>query len=164
MKIVQSLKVALCVLCTVAAGFPLQAQNMDKSAVETLVEEGQFVFKAQMALPMTGGSRYLTSSYDMKVSDELISTYLPYFGRAYRAPSNLSGGGIDFESRDFEYTVKERRKGGWDIRITPNDVEDVRQLFLTVSENGSASLRVNSDRRQSISFNGYIEAKEPRDN
>lgn len=159
-KIYPVIKTVLCVLLIAAAYFPAGAQDMDEAKVKELIEDGNFVFKAQMALPMGGNSRYLTSSYDMKVSEEKIITYLPYFGRAYRAPADLTGGGIDFESRDFDYAIKERKKGGWDVKITPNDAEDVRQMFLTVGENGSASLRVNSDRRQSISFNGYITEKE----
>lgn len=155
------LKTALCFLLAAVVYFPVQGQNKDKGVVKEMIEKGNFVFIAQMALPMGGSSRHLTSSYDVKVSEDAVVSYLPYFGRAYRAPSDLTGGGIDFESTDFDYSVKERRKGGWDVRITPNDVEDVRQLFLTVSENGSASLRVNSDRRQAISFNGYITEKEP---
>lgn len=150
----------LCALLVTAVHFPVAAQKTDATVVQEMLEEGNFVFKAQMALPMSGRSRHLTSAYDMKVSEDAIITYLPYFGRAYRAPSDLTGGGIDFESTDFKYTVEERRKGGWQVRIVPNDVQDVRQLFLTVSESGSASLRVNSDRRQSISFNGYVEERE----
>ncbi|QEC51652.1 uncharacterized protein DUF4251 [Anseongella ginsenosidimutans] len=159
-RIYPVLRITLCALLIAAAYLPAGAQDMDEADVKALIEDRNFVFKAQMALPMGGNSRYLTSSYDMKVSEERVITYLPYFGRAYRAPSDLTGGGIDFESEDFDYAVKERRKGGWDVKITPNDAEDVRQMFLTVSENGSASLRVNSDRRQAISFNGYITEKE----
>lgn len=132
------------------------AQNQEEAGVKNMVEAGDYVFKAEMALPMGGRSRYLTGNYDMKVSEEVIETYLPYFGRAYRAPADLTGGGIRFESKDFKYVVKERKKGGWDITIEPNDVSDVRKMSLTVSENGSASLRVTSDRRQSISFTGNI--------
>lgn len=162
MKICTPIKTLVFALVFAVAGFPVQAQKLDKSVVQEMIENADFVFVAQMALPMGGGSRYLTSSYDMKVSDGTINTYLPYFGRAYRAPANLTGGGIDFESTDYEYTVEDRKRGGWEIRITPRDVEDVRQLYLTVSENGTASLRVNSERRQSISFNGYLEEMEAR--
>ena len=160
MRIYPVIRIALCTVLIAAIYFPARAQDKEEAAVKEMIEDSSFVFKAQMALPMGGNSRYLTSSYDMEVSDAAITTYLPYFGRAYRAPADLTGGGIDFESTDFEYKVRERRKGGWDIRITPNDAEDVREMFLTVSENGTASLRVSSDRRQSISFNGYIEKKE----
>lgn len=160
MKTKPVLKIILCFVLAAAVHFSVQAQNKEKAVVREMIEDGTFVFIAQMALPMGGNSRHLTSSYDVKVSEDAVVSYLPYFGRAYRAPSDLTGGGIDFESTDFDYSVKERRKGGWDVRITPNDAEDVRQLFLTVSENGTASLRVSSDRRQPISFNGYVTEQE----
>ena len=160
MKTNPVVKIVLCVLIAAGCWNSAPAQDLEEEAVREMIETKNYVFKAQMALPMGGRSRYLTSPYDMKVSDDLITAYLPYFGRAYRAPADLKGGGIDFESRDFEYKVKDRKKGGWDVVIEPNDTEDVRQLSLTVSASGSASLRVNSDRRQSISFTGYITEKE----
>lgn len=153
----------LCAFIITAACFSAKAQEKDEKVLREMVDEGDFIFKAQTALPMTGGSRHLTSAYDLKVSEDEVIAYLPYFGRAFRAPSDLRGGGIDFKSTKFEYTVEERKRGGWNVHIEPNDAEDIRQLFLTVSESGSASLRVNSDRRQSISFNGYIEKRPAED-
>jgi hypothetical protein len=91
--------------------------------------------------------------------NDTLRSYLPYFGRAYSAPIDGIGGGFDFTSKDFDYKLKNRRKGGWDITIKPRDVSDVREIYLTVFENGFASVRVASNNREPISFNGHIEQK-----
>jgi hypothetical protein len=134
----------------------LQAQDKD---VTSLIESKNFVFIAQSAHPLSGQFRQLTSEYDLRVLGDSIVAYLPYFGRAYSAPLDPTQGGIQFTSTDFEYSQQSRKKGGWNISIKPKDARDVRQMTLSIRENGNASLQVNSNNRQSISFNGHIEPR-----
>lgn len=130
----------------------------DSSAVRTALETKHFLFKAQTVLPTVGRMRQLTGEdYQVRVSGDSTVSYLPYFGRAYSA-SMTGEGGIKFTSTQFDYTVKARRKGGWDITLRPKDVSDVRELFLTVSESGNATLRATTNNRQPISYNGTVEA------
>ncbi|MBC7828583.1 MAG: DUF4251 domain-containing protein [Chitinophagaceae bacterium] len=140
-----------------------QDEKTDKSdkeaSVKPMIDAQRYVFKAQSVHPSRGRVVQLTSEYDLSVSGDTVRSYLPYFGRAYSAPLDGRGGGIDFLSRDFEYNQKERKKGGWDISIKPRDINDVRELFLTVFDNGTASLRVSSSNREPISFNGYLVGK-----
>ncbi|HEX9508930.1 MAG TPA: DUF4251 domain-containing protein [Puia sp.] len=140
-----------------------QSTKADKQAekaagIKNLVDSQNFVFKAQSAMPMSGRTRQLTSDYDLKVTKDQIVSYLPYFGRAYTAPIDPSQGGIQFTSKDFDYTVEARKKGGWDVQIKPKDYRDVQQMSLSISENGYATLQVTSTNRQAISFYGYITA------
>ena len=93
--------------------------------------------------------------------DTLISQ-LPYFGRAYSAPMDMKGGGIEFTSTDFAYTLEAKKKGRWSISIEPKDEKDVRQMILSVSENGYASLQVLSNNRDPINFNGIVVERKPR--
>ena len=134
-------------------------QKDKESNVKAMIDAQRYVFKAQSAQPTRGRLVQLNSDYDMAVLTDTIRAYLPYFGRAYSAPMDGRGGGIDFTSKDFDYTVKNRKKGGWDITIKPKDVTDVREIYLTVFSNGSASVRVSSNNKEPISFNGYIEPK-----
>src|SRR5882762_7771000 len=135
-----------------------EKQAEKTAAIKSLVDSQNYVFKAQSAMPMSGRTRQLTSDYDLKVTHSQVVSYLPYFGRAYTAPTDPSQGGIQFTSKDFDYSVVARKKGGWDIQIKPKDYRDVQQLSLSISENGYATLQVTSTNRQAISFNGYITA------
>lgn len=133
------------------------AQEKDPAKVRAMVEAKNFVFKADYVNPQTGRSRNLTSEYDLTIKPGEVISYLPYFGRAYSAPIN-SEGGIKFTSTDFDYKLLKQKEHSWDISIRPKDANDVQEMFLTVFDNGTASLRVNSLNRQSISFRGYIVA------
>jgi hypothetical protein len=166
MKKIKSLyKIAVLLLLTTGAMLPAtlraQAQNkQDKNArISNMVESQRYVFKAQTALPTSGRTRQLTSDFDLQISKDTIASYLPYFGRAYTSPVNPTEGPLNFTSTKFDYKVTNRKKGGWDIVITPQDQQDPRQMALSIFENGSASLTVTSNNRQPIAFNGYITAK-----
>ncbi len=128
-------------------------------AIKNLVDSQQYVFHAQSANPSGGRTRQLTSEYFVLVTRDTILSELPYFGRAYSANIGSSDGGIQFTSVDFVYKAEPRKKGGWEVAINPRDVTGAKQFFMTIFENGTATLRVNSNTRQSISFNGYIEAR-----
>lgn len=150
----------LLLLAAVPAFAQTGNQPLSKEAkTKNLVQSGDYTFVARQALPMRGQTRSLTSEYDLHVSADTIEAYLPYFGRAYSAPVDPSKGGIQFTSTRFKSTVTEGKKGGWTVSIVPDDARDVRQLTLTISSTGYASLHVLSNNRQAISFHGYIDGK-----
>jgi hypothetical protein len=136
-----------------------QHKKDKKEQIKSMVEAQNYVFKAQTALPASGATRQLTSDFDLHVSKDTIVSDLPYFGRAFTPPLNPSEGPLRFTSTDFQYSVANRKKGGWLVTITPKDVHDPRQLTLNIFENGTASVIVTSYNRQPISFNGYVTAK-----
>ena len=159
---------ALLILVAVSGAVYAQEKKSKKErrqeqaeAIQKMVEAQDYKFVAQRALPMSGRSIHLTSVYDLRVSKDTISAYLPYFGRAYVAPMNPSEGGIKFESKDFDYRLENAKKGGWNAFITIKDAGRRISMVLNITASGSANLSVNDDTRQSISFNGYIEEQRP---
>ena len=156
-------KMTLIALLIGFCSFNLRAQ--DKTvAIKNLVDSGEFIFHAQTAMPSSGPTKQLTSEYDVRLSKDAFVSHLPYFGRAYSAPYGSGDGGFDFTSKNFAYSSKPRKKGGWDVTIKPKDVTDVREFLLTVSENGYGTLQAMSNNRRPISFTGYVtELKQPAD-
>lgn len=137
-----------------------EEQKSAKAAeISNLVETKHFVFRPQSATASRGATQQLSYGYSLAVSPDEVVSDLPYFGRAYSAPINPSDGGIKFKSTEFDYTVKNRKKGGWDITLVPKDVNNAPKVYLSVAANGNTSLRVISTNRESISFSGFIEAK-----
>src|SRR3546814_9879596 len=113
LKILKIVKSVRLILLGAFVYQPAREQKQEKAeAVQKMVRDADFMFNAQIALPMSGNSRHLTSAYHITVSGDTLVSYLPYFGRAYRAPADLTGGGIDFKSTDFEYTRSEERRVG----------------------------------------------------
>jgi hypothetical protein len=137
---------------------PTDKKAVKLAAIKNRVESQNYVFKAQTVMPMSGRTRQLTSDYDLKVTKESIVSDLPYFGRAYSAPIDPTKGGIEFTSKDFDYTLTPNKKDGWTALIKPKDYRDVQQMTLNISSTGYATLQVTSTNRQPISFNGIIVA------
>lgn len=133
-----------------------ETQNL---TISKKILDKNYVFIAQMAQPMNGGSLPLSGGYELRISPDKVVAELPYFGRAYSAPYGSLDGGIKFNSNQFDYTMTNRKKGKWDISIKPKDVQNVQQLFLTVFEDGTARLQVTNINRQPISFSGRIADK-----
>jgi len=137
-----------------------------QAAIKKLVETNHFCFTADYALPMTGGSKMLTSTYDLKITRDSVVAFLPYYGQAYLSPSpGETEGGIKFTSTNFSFAQKAGKKGGWQITIKPKDHDitdwrDVQQMTLDISKDGYASLAVISSNRDPISFEGNVVAKE----
>lgn len=142
-----------------------QKTALKKQDIKKMMDNQNFVFMAQMALPLGWKTINLNYDYSLTVSKDSLDCYLPYFGRAYVAPYNPTDPaetGIRFKTKKFDYN-NSLKKSGWEITLIPHDVKETRQLILTVSELGYASLNVISNNRQAISFNGYVMENKPKD-
>jgi hypothetical protein len=146
----------------------------EKAATERLVASKNFVFKATRANPINEPSlnqivgpaainNLLDLSgerYYLRVTKEMITADLPFFGRSYSASMNPAENGIKFSSKDFTYSST-RKKKDWIVTIEPKDVQDSQKLTLRISDSGYATLNVNNYNRQAISFDGSIVKLEP---
>lgn len=143
------------------------SKNISNGSKATITKEfidsPNFVFIPQFVFPLRGGSRRLTSYYDLQVTKDSIISYLPYFGRAYTAPLNSSDIGFDFSSTNFQYKASPGKKGGWNILIRPANKENVQEMALDVFDNSSATLRINGVNRDPISFQGYVTSRDQRE-
>ena len=146
----------------------------DKATTQRIVEAKNFTFVATSAMPMNsteinnilsrmpggaGGSINLTgSNYDIRITPDSVIAYLPYYGRAFSAPMSQDDNGYKFTSTKFSFESKLRKKGGWEVTIAPKDTKESVRMNLFISVNGYATLIVNSNNKQSITYNGYLVA------
>lgn len=151
------MKRILIVTLILMSAFTAFSKNDKEKAdsIQKLIEDKSFVFVAQSALPLRGSFISLTPPYDLKVAKDTIEAYLPYFGRAYSGVFPGNDNGIKFTSTKNTYKV-EKNKHGWDVTIKPEDIQYGIELYFTISENGYAMLRVSDNRRDPITFNGYV--------
>lgn len=131
------------------------------SNLRAAIESKNYVFTAQSVTPQRGRLRQLTTEYDLVVRPDSIIAFLPYFGRAFSAPFDPSEAGIKFTSTEFDYSEKPGKKNATRVTIVPKDGKDANQLYLEIFENGRAFLRVNSNNRQSISYDGWVREGKP---
>ena len=133
------------------------------SFLDNKIENLDFKFVAKYAYPQYYKAIYLSSTYDVTVTPDTIKSFLPYYGRAYRAPIDPSEGGIKFESSDFETEIKKGEKNGeWLVTIKTKDTPRPYTLFFHLWNNGTAQLNVNDPDRQSISFQGVLESPQQK--
>lgn len=131
----------------------------EKRIITEKVEAGLFTFKADYVIPMGNFQpRYLTSSYDVKITQDTVYSHLPYFGVAYEAPWNPSESPLIFNSMDFNYSVAlGNRPGNWIVNLRMFDRRRPMTFIFSIWDNGKADLTVWDSTRQTISFRGEIE-------
>lgn len=123
------------------------------------IENRDFVIEVDRMLPLNGRSRTLTSSYSVEIKGEEVKSHLPYFGRAYSIPYG-GGDGLIFESTITEYRSSFDDKGKAIIEFKARTNDDQFVFRINIFPNGSASIDVTSNNRQSISFQGTASDKQ----
>ncbi|RIW18290.1 DUF4251 domain-containing protein [Algoriphagus lacus] len=146
---------SIIIFCLSFFGFA-QAQQTDPEKLQSAIDSETIVFEARQASGMNGRMIQLDPGYTLQVSPEKVVGNLPFFGRSYQGNPGSGDGGLKFEFSEFDFLVKPKKKGGWEITIEPTETSDIRSVYLTVQKNGSASLRVISNSKQGMSYNGYI--------
>lgn len=144
----------------------------DKAATQRIVEAKNFRFVASTAIPMNsieinsilskmpGGNGSVINltgnDYDVRITPDSLIAYLPYYGRAFSAPIDRNENGFKFTSTKFTFKNEVRKKGGWQLTINPQDTKENVRMSLSISTNGYATLIINSNDKQSITYNGYL--------
>src|SRR5450631_1963198 len=130
--------------------------DQKKTDLSSIVQSRDYSFIAQSATTNKGRTIQLGYGYDLKVMNDSLYVYLPYYGRAYTiAYATNSDNGIQFSSHDFIYSADSTKKQGWEINIKPKGVK-VTAIYLSINSNGYCTVRINSNDRDPISYYGTI--------
>ena len=155
-------RLVVSLLAVVIIGFtPLFAQNKKEikekriAAVKERVESRNYEIEVNRALPMGAPSITLTYDYSLKIKNDSVYSYLPYYGRAYSIPYG-GGKGLNFRAPLKKYEMKIDRKGRINIRFETQNSEDHFKFIINIYDNGSANIDVNMQNRQSISYYGDL--------
>ena len=136
-----------------------KTDDKKKEAVKELIVSENYKIDVNTAMPMRGRSIPLTSLYSLEIRNDSVISYLPYYGRAYSIPYG-GGNGLNFKAPLKEYNMKLDKKGNSVITFTARNPEDKFDFRVKVYSNGSTSIDVNMQNRQSISFQGELDVKE----
>lgn len=134
-----------------------ERQEKKMEEVQKIIEEKNYKFNATHAMPIGGGSIYLNYSYDVQVTGDTVSSYLPFFGVAYHLEYGGRDSGFDFTLpvKNYEY---EKEEEGYLIQFDVKKDMDNISFTFHISRLGYATLNVISTNRQAISYYGRIEA------
>ncbi|WP_294586977.1 DUF4251 domain-containing protein [uncultured Bacteroides sp.] len=148
----------ICMIATVPA--TAQSRSEKKARIERAVKEAidsqTYKIDVNRMQPMRGGSRTLTTNYSLKISNDSVYSYLPYFGVAYNIPYG-GGKGLVFSEPITEYKTKELKKGRMQIDFKTRSEGDNYEYSLTIYPNGSTTIHVQASNRQSISYTGDMD-------
>ncbi len=156
----------LMMILIVAYCFPQEATRRARRERDKIVKEHQidslinsksFVFIASRALPQGGRSIDMTTnSNSIKFSPEMVSSYMPFFGRAYSIDYG-GDAGIKFEGKPKEFNISASKSGkGYEVKVKVEVPRDTYQLMLFVNPAGNATLTINCNQRSTISYYGDI--------
>ena len=129
---------------------------LQKAETKMLVENKTFVFDVQTVNPMRGRTVHVTSDYDVRIQNDSIYSYLPFYGRAYSINYGGTQSPLIFEQA-IEGFVSTKTKNGYSIDVHARNQNDMLDFSFHVTESGSTTLTVNSVNRQSISYFGQLE-------
>lgn len=146
---------------TLSAQSKKEKKEQKKEAVKKLIESENYKIDVNTAMPMRGRSIPLTSSHSLEIRNDSVISYLPYYGRAYSIPYG-GGDGLNFKAVLKEYSMEMDKKGNAVIEFIARNPEDRYEYRVKVFPNGSASIDVNMQNRQSISFQGELYIKEEK--
>jgi hypothetical protein len=134
-----------------------EEQRIEKQQqIDSLVYSKEFVFTALTALPQGYRSVNLSSNPNyVKFHPDLIDSDMPYFGRAYGAAGYGGDAGLKFKGKPDEFTVTKNKKD-YQVNAIVKGENDVYRISLSVSFEGSSTLSIRSNNRNSISYYGEI--------
>ncbi|MDD4515206.1 DUF4251 domain-containing protein [Massilibacteroides sp.] len=127
--------------------------------IKELIDAGNYTIDVDRALPMSGRSVNLTSSYSVEIKGDSIYSHLPYYGRAYSVPYG-GGSGLMFKEPVTDYKMAYDKKDKATITFTSRSDEDRYEFRIEVYLNGTATIFVQPVNRQSITYHGDILLKE----
>ncbi len=127
--------------------------------VASLIDNKNFMFTAQQAIPMSGPSINLTSDYHLILTADSAKAHLPFYGVAYQAEYMERDGGIKFNEPMSNYKMN-IKKGIHNISFTVNSPKDQYNCAVSISKSGYATLHISCNKKQTIQYSGFIEKPE----
>ena len=142
-------------LSTLSAQTKRERREVKSKEVKELIEAEQYKIEIHTAYPQQGRAIQLSANYSVEIRNDSIFSYLPYYGRAYSIPYG-GGEGLNFRAPLKEYKMKTDKKGSTRITLTTQSKEDRLEYRITIFPNGSASIDITMQQRQSIRFAGEL--------
>lgn len=133
-----------------------QAEQIKK--VSELIESNNFVFNALKAVPLCGDPVSLEYLYSLKVDNGVISSYLPFYG--INTEYKIENSPLIFANSYNKYS-SEKEDNGYKITYNVAVEDDNVKLCFRITKFGFAYLQVTSEKRQGISFSGFIDEIQP---
>ena len=123
--------------------------------VQAAVDTQRFTIAVDWMKPIGGRARQVSPDFEVKVDGNLVDSYLPYIGEAYRIPYG-GGKGLNFKGEIKNYQVKQSTSNRYVIEFDVNNQEDTYHYRIDLFTNGKAIIDVYGIDHDAISFEGEL--------
>lgn len=124
--------------------------------VDDSLENRSFKIDMNYMIPNSMPSRNLEYGYYIRVNNDSIDAYIPFFGVAYRAEYGTDDGGLSYKGPMASYQVSQVRKDLRQVNIIVKKHFDEILYQIDVFTNGRVSIFVRSLNREGIQYNGEM--------
>ena len=139
--------------CSSSKNLTGDEKAINETALHEAIVKREFSINVNRMNPLGGGSRMLTSPYSLEIKGDEVKSHLPFAGRAYNIPYG-GGSGLVFNSTVTDYQSSFNAKGKAVIGFKTRSENDQLVYRIEIYPNGSTTIDVRSNNRQSITFNG----------
>lgn len=151
------LVVACLSLLPVSCGVTVFSDSEDRDpAVIAAIKDKDVSIVVNYIYPSTMSPRPTIDGYTLKIKDGKLNGFLPFFGTSTSGGYSLNDGGFNFE--DYPITIKEKKsidKVEW--RFDAVSGTETENVTVTIWDNGSAEIHIQSNTKSPIRFSGKLE-------
>ena len=130
-----------------------EAQIVQK--VLEAIDAQRYTIAVDWMRPLGGMPRHVSSTYQLKVDGDLVDSYLPYVGEAYRLPYG-GGKGLNFQGKISNYQVLQSTSNRYIIEFDVKSDEEVYRYRIDLFTKGKAIIDIIGQDRDAISFDGEM--------
>ncbi|MBP5356147.1 MAG: DUF4251 domain-containing protein [Prevotella sp.] len=128
-----------------------------KGSVAVAIAERHWRIDINTMNTMRYGSRTVTPDFYLELRGDTLRSYLPYLGQAQVSTTLAPAIGLNFEEVVMRYWLnKPKSKKYVQLYIDARTREDTYHFVIDVYDDGKAFIRVRSQNRDPISFDGTL--------
>ena len=127
-----------------------------QKTVTEAVEKRQWRIDVNSMHTMRYGSKTVSLDFFLELRNDTLRSYLPYLGQAHRAPMGLPEQGLNFETQVLQYQQNKQKEHLYEIEIKVRTQQDAYNYWVEIFDSGEANIRVRSNDRDPISFDGNM--------
>lgn len=128
-----------------------------KGSVADAIAERHWRIDINTMNTMRYGSRTVTPDFYLELRGDTLRSYLPYLGQAQVSTTLAPAIGLNFEEVVMRYWLnKPKSKKYVQLYIDARTREDTYHFVIDVYDDGKAFIRVRSQNRDPISFDGTL--------
>ena len=127
-----------------------------RQTVEAAIVSRQLRIDIKSMNAMRYGSKMVTPDFYLELRGDTLRSYLPYLGQVRRATIGGPSVGLNFEAPILQYAESKPKANKTRIELDVRSEEDAYHYFIEVYDTGEALIRVRSQYRDPISFDGYL--------